>query len=160
MSEKGGRLLLTSRRDLLKGGALLALSSPIGFPGLAKVLTQSPQGPTSGPPNPATQPASPEWMKDLIIYEVATKGFTSPHGPESGTFHSLRAQFAYLEELGITGIWLAGYSLCDPHHFYNIWTQYAVIEPDKFDPTLGTAAKISKLSSPSLTAAASRFFLT
>ncbi len=28
--------------------------------------------------------------------------------------------------------------MCDPHHFYNIWTQYAVIEPDKFDPTLGT----------------------
>ena len=105
MSEKGGRLLLTSRRDLLKGGALLALSSPIGFPGLAKVLTQSPQGPTSGPPNPATQPASPEWMKDLIIYEIATKGFTSPKGPESGTFSSLQAKLSYLEELGITGIW-------------------------------------------------------
>ena len=82
MSEKGGRLLLPSRRDLLKSGALLALSSPIGFSGLTQALTRSLQGLTSGPPSPATQPASPEWMKNLIIYEIATKGFTSPKGPE------------------------------------------------------------------------------
>jgi Alpha amylase, catalytic domain len=145
MNGKGGRLPLHSRRDLLKGGALLALSSPIGIGGLAEALTQSPQGLTSGPPNPGTQPASPEWMKNLIIYEIATKGFTSPRGPESGTFSSLQSKLPYLEELGITGIWLTGYSLCDPHHFYNIWTQYAVIEPDKFDPTLGTAEQFKGL---------------
>jgi hypothetical protein len=46
-----------------------------------------------------------------------------------------------LQELGVTGIWLSGYSVCDPHHFYNIWTQYAVIEPDQFDPALGTGAE-------------------
>ena len=84
-------------------------------------------------------------MKDLIIYEVATKGFTSPRGAESGTFNSLRSRLTYLQELGITGIWLTGYSLCDPHYFYNIWTQYAVIEPDKFDPTLGTAEEFKQL---------------
>jgi hypothetical protein len=84
-------------------------------------------------------------MKDLVIYEVATKGFTSPNGPESGTFNSLRDKLAYLEELGITGIWLTGYSLCDDHHFYNIWTQYAVIEPDKFDPTLGKSGEFKEL---------------
>jgi hypothetical protein len=84
-------------------------------------------------------------MKDLIIYEVATKGFTSPRGAESGTFNSLRSRLTYLQELGITGIWMTGYSLCDPHHFYNIWTQYAVIEPDKFDPTLGTAEEFRQL---------------
>src|ERR1700761_7782358 len=145
MSEKGSRLLLPSRRDLLKGGALLALSSPIGFSGLAKALTQSPQGLTSGPPNPATQPASPEWMKNLIIYEIATKGFTSPKGPESGTFAGLQSKLPYLQELGITGIWLTGYSLSDPHHFYNVWTQYAVIEPDVFDPTLGTAENFASM---------------
>lgn len=84
-------------------------------------------------------------MKNLIIYEVATKGFTSPRGPESGTFNSLRSRLDYLQHLGITGIWLTGYCLCDPHHFYNIWTQYAVIQPDKFDPTLGTAEEFKEL---------------
>ncbi len=91
------------------------------------------------------QPPSPEWTRDLIIYEIATKGFTSPQGPETGTFDSLKARLPYLQDLGITGIWLAGYSLCDPHHFYNIWTQYAVIEPDKLDPSLGTEEEFKAL---------------
>ena len=29
---------------------------------------------------------APEYLDDLIVYEIATKGFTSPDGPESGTF--------------------------------------------------------------------------
>ncbi len=81
---------------------------------------------------------TPEWAKDLVIYEVATKGFTSPNGPESGTFQSLKEKMAYLEDLGINAIWLTGHSLSDPKHFYGIWTQYACIEPDKLDPSLGT----------------------
>ena len=96
-------------------------------------------------PADRSQPASPGWMRDLIIYEIATKGFTSPHGPESGTFASLKAKLPYLQDLGVTGIWLTGYSLCDPHHFYNTWTQYAVIEPDKFDPTLGTGEEFKSI---------------
>jgi hypothetical protein len=131
-----------SRRDLLKGGALITLNSGRRWTLMADALQQSPENPQL---TTAVQPASPSWMKDLIIYEIATKGFTSPNGPESGTFASLQAKLGYLQELGITGIWLTGYSLCDPHHFYNIWTQYAVIEPDKFDPTLGTADEFKKL---------------
>ena len=107
--------------------------------------TPTPPTPVASVRTNAAQPASPPWMKDLIIYEIATKGFTSPNGPESGTFNSLRAKLPYLQELGVTGIWLTGYSLCDAHHFYNIWTQYAVIEPDKLDPTLGTEQEFKTL---------------
>ncbi|MCG3772667.1 MAG: Intracellular maltogenic amylase [Nitrosomonadaceae bacterium] len=78
------------------------------------------------------------WIKDLIIYEIATRGFTSPDGPETGTFRSLQAKLPYLQELGINGIWLTGHSLSDPNHFYNIWNQYACIDPGKIDPSLGT----------------------
>ncbi len=88
---------------------------------------------------------APPWLKDLIIYEIAPRGFTSPNGPQSGTFRSLRAKLPYLQELGINAIWLAGYSWGDPHHFYNIWTQYACIEPDIFDPALGNALEFSAL---------------
>jgi hypothetical protein len=88
---------------------------------------------------------APDWLNDLILYEVATKGFTSPNGPESGTFDSLREKLPYLSELGITGIWLTGHSLSDPKHFYNIWTQYACILPDEFDSTLGDAASFKNL---------------
>ncbi|KOY17944.1 alpha-amylase family glycosyl hydrolase [Paenibacillus xylanivorans] len=80
---------------------------------------------------------SPEWTDDLIIYEIPTKSFTSPNGPESGTFASLKEKLGYLKDLGITGIWLTGHSLSHPDHFYNIWNQYAVIQHDKLDPSLG-----------------------
>ena len=86
----------------------------------------------------SAEPINPDWGKDLVIYEIATKGFTSPNGPESGTFQSLKEKLPYLEDLGINAIWLTGHSLSDPTHFYGIWTQYACIEPDKLDPSLGT----------------------
>ena len=81
---------------------------------------------------------APEYLERLIIYEIATKGFTSPNGPESGTFASMEEKLPYLEELGINGVWLTGHQLCDPGHFYNIWTEYACIRPDRLDPSLGT----------------------
>jgi hypothetical protein len=129
------------RRSFLKAGGLIALR-----PGrLLSAMAEEGSEKASREPASGVQPASPEWMKDLVIYEIATKGFTSPKGPESGTFNSLREKLAYLDELGITGMWLTGYSLCDSRHFYNIWTQYAVIEPDKFDPALGTAEEFKSL---------------
>ena len=141
MTGRDDRAVPWRRRSFLKAGALLALQ-PRGI--LAAIAQPRPES-ASHQRSPAVQPPSPDWMKDLVIYEVATKGFTSPNGPESGTFNSLRDKLAYLEELGITGLWLTGYSLCDDHHFYNIWTQYAVIEPDKFDPTLGKSGEFKEL---------------
>jgi hypothetical protein len=85
------------------------------------------------------------WERDLVVYEIATKGFTSPHGPESGTFNSLREKLPYLEQLGINGIWLTGHSRSDQKHFYGIWTQYACVRPDEIDPTLGTERDFKSL---------------
>ena len=44
----------------------------------------------SVPAEAASKPRSPEWTKNLIIYEIAPRGFTSPKGPESGNFTSLK----------------------------------------------------------------------
>jgi hypothetical protein len=88
---------------------------------------------------------SPEWAKDLIICEIATRGFTSPNGPGSGTFESAREKLPYLQKLGITGIWLTGTNLGDAKHFYNIWTQYACVDPSKLDPALGTSGDFKAL---------------
>ena len=81
---------------------------------------------------------SPSWTKDLIIYELSPMGFTSPNGPETGTFNSLKEKIPYLHDLGINAVWLTGHSWGDHKHFYNIWTQYACIRPDSIEPTLGT----------------------
>ena len=141
MTERNEHSAAWPRRSFLKTGALLAMQPVTRLAAFSAPVEE----PSKRKASNAVQPASPEWMKDLIIYEIATKGFTSPNGPESGTFNSLREKLNYLTELGITAIWLTGYSLCDPQHFYNIWTQYAVIEPDKFDPTLGTAKEFKEL---------------
>ena len=88
----------------------------------------------------ASRLTSPEWTKDLIIYELGTtQGFTSPNGPGTGTFKSLTGKFPYMQDLGITGIWMDPPSLQDQHRFYyNMWCRYAVVAPEKFDPVLGT----------------------
>lgn len=92
-----------------------------------------------------SQKISPSYIKDLVIYEVAPKGFTSPNGPESGTFKSTAAKLPYLKKLGINAIWLTGHNWADPNHFYGIWTQYAAIRPDSIEPTLGTPQEFKAL---------------
>jgi hypothetical protein len=126
-------------------GTIFALMPHTHLEALPETITLPAPGMYPKLPAAAAQPPSPEWMKDLIIYEVATKGFTSPNGAGSGSFNSLRSNLVYLEDLGITGLWLTGYALCDPRHFYNIWTQYAVIDPGRLDPTLGTSDEFKKL---------------
>ncbi len=139
MKKCGNNPAWTSRRDFLRAGAGAAASLAIGAKAPALAGAPSQFGAA------AVQPPSPEWVRDLIIYEIAPKGFTSPRGPESGTFTSLKAKLPYLQDLGITGIWLAGHALADPHHFYNIWTTYAVIDISKLDPSLGTPAEFKAL---------------
>jgi glycosidase len=129
----------STRRNFLKTGASAAASLLTASPASGKAPAQEVLQAR------AAQPPSPSWVQDLIIYEIATKGFTSPRGPETGTFNSLRTRLPYLQELGITGIWLTGHSLADSHFFYNIWTQYANIEPQKIDPSLGTPDEFKAL---------------
>lgn len=88
---------------------------------------------------------APDWLPELVIYEISTRNFTSPAGAESGTFASLAEKMDYLRDLGITGIWLTGHNLADNAHFYGIWTQYATIRPDVLDERLGTRMQFRAL---------------
>ncbi len=122
-----------SRRGFIRaGGGTMGLMLASGF-----VMARGRRTESQAVVALASQPPAPEWTKDLIIYEIATRGFTSPHGPESGTFHSLKEKLPYLQELGITGIWLAGHSWAQPRYYYNVWSQYSNIDPEKIEPSLG-----------------------
>lgn len=135
-----------TRRNVLKGGVSSALLAAFGKCGQASDSPWTSQEKASSATVPrSVQPPAPPWMQSLVIYEIAPKGFTSPNGPESGTFASLQSRLPYLQDLGITGIWLAGYSLSDPHHFFNIWMSYATIEPNRIDPSLGTPKQFKAL---------------
>lgn len=136
-------LLKRSRRQFLSaslGGGAGLLAGPFSASGSA-----TPKANEVGGTSVEKQPPSPPWTKDLILYELQLKGFTSPGGPETGTFESLRAKLPYLEELGVTGIWMGVPWLSDSHFYYNIWTHYAVLEPDKLDPSLGTEEQFKRM---------------
>src|ERR1700746_74952 len=50
--------------------------------------------------------ADPLWFKDAIIYEVHVKTFCDSDGDGMGDFRGLIQRLDYLQELGITAIWL------------------------------------------------------
>jgi len=48
----------------------------------------------------------PLWYKDAIIYEVHVRAFYDTDGDGSGDFKGLIDKLPYLQELGVTTIWL------------------------------------------------------
>jgi hypothetical protein len=145
--------------QFLGGCAALFISGDGHHTANAMQLLRGDPGPKnwSSPSTPA-----PDWVKDLVIYEIAPRGFTSPNGtgPDgmgSGTFASMTLKVPYLQQLGVTAVWLAGY--CDANaHFFSIWSVYATERPDSIDSALGEAADLTALVS-ALHAAGIKVFL-
>ncbi len=46
------------------------------------------------------------WFKDAIIYECHVRAFSDGNADGIGDFKGLREKLDYLEELGVTAIWL------------------------------------------------------
>lgn len=90
----------------------------------------------------------PDWLKNAIIYEINPRTFTSPDGEGagsgSGTFSSTIGKLDYLKELGINTVWLAGCTE-GSSHFSEFWTVYAMRDPRKVDPALGTDEALKEL---------------
>jgi maltose alpha-D-glucosyltransferase/alpha-amylase len=55
---------------------------------------------------PEVQPDDPEWYKDAIIYEAHVRAFYDTDGDGMGDFNGLTEKLDYLEDLGVTAIWL------------------------------------------------------
>ncbi len=75
------------------------------------------------------------WYKDAIIYELHIKAFADSNGDGIGDFHGLMEKLDYLQELGVTAIWVLpfypsplrddGYDIAD---YYSINPSYGSIE--------------------------------
>ena len=106
----------------------------------------------------------PEWLRNLVIYEINPMGFANLyeppkppvialkdaqgreiagsqliqqiHGSEDSPWVKITKSMGYLKQLGVTGIWMAGYCLAN-NHFYDIWSVYATVDPGQLDPRLG-----------------------
>src|SRR5512139_1046169 len=73
----------------------------------------------------------PLWYKDAVVYELHVKAFCDSNGDGIGDFRGLTEKLAYLEDLGITAIWLLpfypsplkddGYDIAD---YFNIHPDY------------------------------------
>ncbi len=46
------------------------------------------------------------WYKDAVIYEVPVRAFSDSNGDGIGDFHGLTGKLDYLQDLGVTAIWL------------------------------------------------------
>ena len=78
------------------------------------------------------------WYKDAIIYELHIKAFSDGNGDGIGDFEGLLGKLDYLQELGVTAIWVLpfypsplkddGYDIAD---YYSINPSYGTIEQFK-----------------------------
>src|SRR6478752_7442617 len=51
-------------------------------------------------------PSDPLWYKDAVIYEVHVRAFHDSDGDGIGDFKGLTQKLDYLEDLGVTCVWL------------------------------------------------------
>jgi maltose alpha-D-glucosyltransferase / alpha-amylase len=80
----------------------------------------------------------PLWYKDAIIYELHIKAFLDSSGDGSGDLKGLTRKLEYLENLGVTAIWLLpfypsplrddGYDIAD---YFNVHPTYGVLRDFK-----------------------------
>ncbi len=89
-------------------------------------------------PRPAKAPIllsdDPLWYKDAIIYEVHVRAFCDSNGDGIGDFPGLTSKLDYLQDLGVTAIWLLpfypsplrddGYDIAD---YTNIHPNYGTL---------------------------------
>lgn len=149
--------------DQLGIGAGRGHKAPLGVPGGLNIFLNTSRGPLNWT-GPALPP--PDWVRNLSIYEINPRGFTSPAGVGangscwvdasgssakggcgSGTWKSLAEQgIPHLAKLGVTGLWVAGSGLSDAH-FFGIWSTYASIDPSQLDPELGSGADFGAMVS-------------
>jgi maltose alpha-D-glucosyltransferase/alpha-amylase len=76
----------------------------------------------------------PFWYKDAIIYELPIKSFYDSNGDGIGDFQGLTEKLDYIEDLGITAIWLLpfypsplkddGYDISD---YFNVHPDYGTL---------------------------------
>jgi maltose alpha-D-glucosyltransferase/alpha-amylase len=57
-------------------------------------------------PNSTVPPADPLWYKDAIVYEVHVRAFFDQNNDGMGDFAGLTQKLDYLQDLGVTAIWV------------------------------------------------------
>ena len=64
------------------------------------------QGASPPQPAPAAAPVEAPWYKDAIFYEARVRSFYDSDGDGIGDFRGLTEKLDYLQDLGVTALWL------------------------------------------------------
>jgi maltose alpha-D-glucosyltransferase/alpha-amylase len=75
------------------------------------------------------------WYKDAVIYEVPVRAFADSNGDGIGDFPGLTSRLDYLQDLGITAVWLLPFSPSPGRD-----DGYDITDYREIDPAVGTLA--------------------
>ncbi len=77
----------------------------------------------------AAVPAPAPWWNDEVFYEVFVRSFSDSNGDGSGDLRGLINRLDYLEDLGVTALWLMPITQSPSYHGYDT-TDYLTVEED------------------------------
>ena len=106
----------------------------------APSATTSPQTASPAPAATATlQPPSLPWWRKAVFYEIFVRSFQDSNGDGIGDFNGITNRLDYLQDLGVTALWLMPINPSPSYHGYDVLNYYAV------NPQYGTMADFKKL---------------
>ena len=85
----------------------------------------APATPTTAPA--PTTVAPPEiWWSDAVFYEIFVRSFNDSNGDGAGDFNGVTQKLDYLQELGITALWVMPIFPSPSYHGYDVTDYYGV----------------------------------
>ncbi|MBI3738724.1 MAG: DUF3459 domain-containing protein [Chloroflexi bacterium] len=96
---------------------------------LAACVPARPEPASVSTPSPAAETASRPWWRDAVFYEIFVRSFYDTNGDGIGDFNGVTAKLDYLQDLGITGIWLMPINPSPSYHGYDV-TNYYNVNPE------------------------------
>ena len=76
----------------------------------------------------STQTASP-WWQDAVFYQIWPRSFYDTNGDGHGDFNGMTAKLPYLQDLGVTALWLTPMFEAPSYHGYD-FTEFYQVESD------------------------------
>ena len=77
-------------------------------------------------PSPTPKVESTTWWNNAVFYEIFVRSFNDSDGDGVGDFNGITQKLDYLQELGVTGIWLMPIFPSPSYHGYDVTDYYGV----------------------------------
>jgi len=80
-------------------------------------------------PQAPSAPATVEWARTSVFYEIFVRSFYDANGDGIGDLKGVEAKLDYLKELGVDALWLMPIQPAASYHGYDV-KDYATVNPD------------------------------